>query len=387
MPKAMQYYPVQGEEVIRIITAPPNADAGQLLLDERISVDSVKRLSVLASVFQRVKWFKAELHLVALNGSTVKSGYNSGFIEDPEIKIPADLSARIPFLTALRGTAVRQNWVETTVGELLQLKDLPEMYTTPGSDPRRYYIGRYVAAYTGPPGDGVVYQLNLRYSVGLSLPVIKDSTTDESTYIMTSDLVNGTPILQNDSTVASELRPLRNDSPAKSVFSLSPLPPTGTWIISSQSFASLKFVKPFTLTLKDNEDAWPMHNAIYNNLATDVIHSIYVPPSALSWADVMYRVRPNGPLHPWPTGRIVTKRRALEPPADFATIDFSYEGETFPYMNTTPPDWAASFETAFPGNWAQAPIIPAGTEMEKSITTTLLDSQTYIDYRLASLRI
>jgi len=181
------------EEVVAVITAPAEAVAGTVVFNEIISHKSVKRLGLMSDLFQRICWSLMQLHLVALNGSLVTSGYVMGFVEDPELEIPTNPSDVIAFLTALRTTTVRQNWVESSAGTLVSLKDLPEMFTQRGSDVRRFSPGRLVIALAGNPGPNTTFQLNLKYIVGLSVPcaIAPTPPPPPRTFTLTADLQPG----------------------------------------------------------------------------------------------------------------------------------------------------------------------------------------------------
>jgi len=171
MPKASQSYTFAAEEVVSIINVPSGSTVGQIIFNQRITPLSTRRLSILSGAWQRIDWKKSSLHLVALNGSTVQSGYTMGWLEDPEIAIPTASSDVIPFLTALRSTTVRQNWVESETGMMVATPDKPEMYTQLGSDIRRYSPGRIVVAVAGDVNTAATYQLMLRYNVRLYVPL------------------------------------------------------------------------------------------------------------------------------------------------------------------------------------------------------------------------
>lgn len=166
-PPAIQSYSMQMEEVMDIVAVPQSATIGSVVYSALITPAVCQRLKILACAFQRIDWNRASVHLVALNGSTIKSGYTMGFLEDPELAVPETGKDVIPFLTALRTTTVRQAWVESEVGHMVLPRDRPEMYTQPGSDLRRYSPGRVVVAFAGSPGDIATFQVMLRYSVRL----------------------------------------------------------------------------------------------------------------------------------------------------------------------------------------------------------------------------
>jgi hypothetical protein len=171
MPKASQDYVVRGEEVAAIINVAAGSSAGQVIYNQIITPMTVRRLGILAGAWQRIDWRQASLHLVALNGSLVQSGYTMGWVEDPELVVPTAPSDIIPFLTALRSTTVRQAWVESESGVQVSTQDKPEMYTQPGSDIRRYSPGRLVVAVAGDVNTAATFQLMLRYMVRLYVPL------------------------------------------------------------------------------------------------------------------------------------------------------------------------------------------------------------------------
>jgi hypothetical protein len=162
---------VRGEEVIRVINVNSGSTAGQVIFNERITPKSTLRLGILSNAWQRIDWKQASLHLVALNGSVVQSGYTMGWLEDPEITVPTASSAVIPFLTGLRSTTVRQAWVESESGVQVATPDKPEMYTQLGSDIRRYSPGRCVVAVAGDVDTQATFQLMLKYTVRLYVPL------------------------------------------------------------------------------------------------------------------------------------------------------------------------------------------------------------------------
>lgn len=169
-PSGSSDYNMRGEEVVSIINVSAGSTPGQIIYNALITPQSTRRLGLLAACWQRIDWRKASLHLVALNGSTVQSGYTMGWLEDPEASVPTSPSDVIPFLTALRSTTVRQNWVESTSGCQVNTPDKPEMYTSRGSDLRRFSPGRLVVAVAGDVGASTTFQLMLRYHVRLYVP-------------------------------------------------------------------------------------------------------------------------------------------------------------------------------------------------------------------------
>lgn len=171
MPMSSQEYNVRGEEVISIINVAAGSTPGQIIYNQLIVPSSARRLGILSTAWQRIDWRQASLHLVALNGSLVQSGYTMGWIEDPEIVPPTASSDVIPFLTALRSTTVRQNWVESASGVQVATPDKPEMYTQQGSDVRRYSPGRLMIAVAGDVTTQATFQLMLRYNVRLYVPI------------------------------------------------------------------------------------------------------------------------------------------------------------------------------------------------------------------------
>jgi len=173
VPKTSQSYTFNGEEVVAIINVASGSTVGQVVYNQRITPQSALRLGILSGAWQRIDWKRASLHLVALNGSTVQSGYTMGWLEDPEVTVPTAASEIIPFLTALRSTTVRQNWVESEAGMMVATPDKPEMYTQLGSDIRRYSPGRLVVAVAGDVDTAATFQLMLKYHVRLYVPLAK----------------------------------------------------------------------------------------------------------------------------------------------------------------------------------------------------------------------
>jgi hypothetical protein len=191
MPRKMQSYTVEGEEVLQVINVASGSTAGQLIYNSRISHDSAARLSLLAKAFQRVRWHNVTINCVPVNGSVVQGGYNFGFIEDPEIVPPTSgTSEVIPFMTALRGTSVRQNWVQSQTGQTVKLNELPEMYSVLGSDQRRYYIGRALLALTGDVTIAASFQILLKYRVTLMVPrvVVAGGVVPGETFTLSASL-------------------------------------------------------------------------------------------------------------------------------------------------------------------------------------------------------
>jgi hypothetical protein len=195
MPRKMQSYTVEGEEVLQVINVASGSTAGQLIYNSRISHDSAARLSLLSKAFQRVRWHNVTINCVPVNGSVVQGGYNFGFIEDPEIEPPiSGTSEVIPFMTALRGTSVRQNWVQSQTGQTVKLNELPEMYSVLGTDQRRYYIGRALLALTGDVTIAASFQILLKYRVTLMVPrvVVSGGVIPGETYTFPSALIGYT---------------------------------------------------------------------------------------------------------------------------------------------------------------------------------------------------
>lgn len=183
MPSTTHEYNLMGEEVIATINV-NNSRVGQIVFNQLITPQTVLRLRIMAGAFQRIDWKRASVHLVALNGSVVTSGYTMGFIEDPELKVPTVESAVIPFLTALRKTTVRQAWVESESGVQVALNDKPEMFTQPGSDMRRLSPGRVVVATTGDVGSApTTFMIMLKYHVRLYVPVGIETQPNEITVL------------------------------------------------------------------------------------------------------------------------------------------------------------------------------------------------------------
>jgi hypothetical protein len=383
MPPSVQRYVVEGEEVVRIVTGKENAIAGDIIANELIATNSVERLSILARTFQRVKWLKAEIHIVALNGSLATSGYNAGFVEDPEAPVPTVPSAVIPFLTSMRTTSIRQTWVETSVGHLVRLNDLPEMYTARGTDPRRLFIGRFLAAYTGAPGPNVSFQINLKYKVEFSVPIALGEIPgpEIGQYVFTADLISGAPSLLETQT---ELSPaLLADVPASDVTCLSPLPESGTWRVKLGSSAMLLKVGPVNTTLDtENNNEWVVHNAIKDATSFEIISDLYVPPNATSWANVMYRTDTIGPFKAWPKGEWRVQRAGGTPQLASQVVITTSDVCALPDLPSNV-EWAndLGIPEYFPGNWPQTPIILSGTILEKITTTQDEDLLNLFNYR------
>jgi len=183
MPTSTYDYNLVGEEVMATISV-TDTRVGQTVFNQLITPQSVLRLRIMAGAFQRVDWKRASIHLVALNGSVVTSGYTMGFIEDPELKPPSVESAMIPFLTALRKTTVRQAWVESESGVQVAMNDKPEMFTQPGSDVRRLSPGRVIIATTGDVGAApTTFMVLLKYQVRLYVPVGIETQPNEITVL------------------------------------------------------------------------------------------------------------------------------------------------------------------------------------------------------------
>lgn len=168
MPRGENRLSFSGEEVIDIVQV-TGSTQGQVLFNRLITPNIVSRLSTVSTVYQRIKWKTAEVHIVPLNGSTTTSGYTAGFVEDPEIPIPGGKEL-IRFLTAMRSTVVRQAWIAEDAGKLVAPGNLPEMYTQAGSDLRRWAIGRIVIA-AGGNITNATFQVMLRYNVEMFVPI------------------------------------------------------------------------------------------------------------------------------------------------------------------------------------------------------------------------
>lgn len=183
MPTSAHELNLVGEEVISTISV-NNTSIGQVVFNELLTPQVVLRLRIMAGAFQRIDWRKASIHLVALNGSVVTSGYTMGFLEDPEISVPQVSSAVIPFLTALRQTVVRQAWVESESGVQVAMSDKPEMFTQPGTDVRRWSPGRVVVATTGDVGTApTTFMILLKYNVRLYVPLGIETQPNEVTVL------------------------------------------------------------------------------------------------------------------------------------------------------------------------------------------------------------
>lgn len=223
MPRMSQNYVAHGEEVLSIVNVAGDTAPGQVIFNQQISPASCSRLSKLADLWQRIDWEHTVLNVVALNGSVVTAGYNVGFIEDPVIDVPTANSEVIPFLTALRGTSVRQNWVQSTTGQSVTLSKLPEMYTTRDIDIRRYSIGRLVMALTGPVGTaGASFQILLKYRVHLYVPkVVPTIVPSEGIQIFATEAAS----------LFGSLEDTVDDAPY--AISTTPIPPIGRYYFSN----------------------------------------------------------------------------------------------------------------------------------------------------------
>jgi len=190
MPQGMQGFRFQGEETVVVKTV-TTSTAGEILYNRLITPQMVRRLSVLCSAFQRIKWHECKLRIVPLNGSTTTAGYTAGVIEDPELTVPAEKSGIIEFLTALRATVVRQAWVEDKTGMQVPVSSRPEMFTQVGSDVRRFSPGRFVMAAGGPITNGT-FQILLKYDVTLSVPAALISDYPQESVIRAPTTTNST---------------------------------------------------------------------------------------------------------------------------------------------------------------------------------------------------
>jgi len=222
MPKAAQVYTVSAEEVVRVINVAPGSTLGQVVFNELITPTSCIRLAGLSNLWQRIKWLRLHLRLVALNGSLVTSGYTMGFLEDPEIGVPSASSEVIPFLTAMRSTTVRQNWVESTSGTILSISELPEMYTQQGQDIRRFSPGRLVVAVAGDVTSNTTFQVMMSYTVCLKLPFVAPTINPLDAYQFTGNLISG---ISDGGTVPTPLPPT----------STSAFLPAGRWLLGAST--------------------------------------------------------------------------------------------------------------------------------------------------------
>lgn len=370
MPTASQTYSFGGEEVIATYTAPEVAEAGHKIFNAQISHTSVARLALLANGFQRIKWNKCHLHLVALNGSTTTSGYTAGFFEDPQIEPPADGSAVIPTLTALRSATVRQNWVESTTGMLLKLSDLPEMYTTLGSDIRRFAIGRFVAALTGSPGPNTTYQLMLKYHVTLSVPQAATLggivPTDE--FLVTNNVSPGANGNAPDTGPAAG-DPL-GSRPSLPVTSTAALPPPGEWLCpGGTGYIALKSTTGETFAPGlDWEDATDIMDKVYSAYDWERVYSIIVAEGS-TWDTVLHRTSETGAPRPWTTGQLIgpivvtagLNNRGMSVPANFR----GFQPRPFPTSESGPAQWPKIF--------GGTPILQAGDSLFRRAATSTSD--------------
>jgi len=378
VPVGSQTYTLSGEEVVSTYIAPAAAVAGTKMFNVQVSHNSVARLGLLSGGFQRIKWHTCHLHLVALNGSTTTSGYTAGFFEDPQIAAPPDGSAVIPVLTALRTTAVRQNWVESTTGMILKLADLPEMYTTLGSDIRRFAIGRYVAALTGPPGTNTTFQLMLKYHVTLSVPQValaREIVGD--TFTVTADVSPGTT-----GRVSRTNAPPLAAVASTPVSSTSPVPPVGEWLCPGGSgFMSLRAGAAAVVFDPTGEglDAWDsavdVMDLVRTHMAWRKVYSIIVGAGVTSWDDVLYRTSEAATPTRWTTSQLTTPLPAgvdgagqawgFSVPANFA----GFLPSPYPSSPSAPNSW--------PQTSVLVPIIVSGSVLLKVGLTTNADIERY----------
>jgi len=205
MPQGGRGFRFQGEEVVTVQNV-NGTDPGEILYNRLISPSMVRRLGVLASAFQRIKWHECKIRVVPLNGSTTTAGYTAGVIEDPELMVPSSRKETLAFLTALRATIVRQAWVEDKTGMQVPVADRPEMFTQTGSDVRRYSPGRFVMAAGGNIINGT-FQVLLKYDVTLSVPMAIISSDSIETEMLAGTVFDGAA-----SRVAVTL-PQTNDAP------------------------------------------------------------------------------------------------------------------------------------------------------------------------------
>lgn len=291
MPKRMQDYRPFGCEAIRTIQVAPDTAPGTIVFDERISHEMVARLRILAAAFQRILWVKVVLKLVTLNGSLVNSGYTAGFIEDPEVTMPIDKKDTVQFLTALRGSSIRQNWVSSNVGQVVSISNLPEMYTTKGVDPRRFYIGRYVVVLNGSPGtENTTFQVMLEYTVDFKVPLAKSLDVDAASFTFPASVFPGSIKVTGA---------LTNEIDKVDIIYAGVLPAPGVYSVPN----SIMWLKTNVVNFGWNEDdaednklgykAWPA-DIVQNSTLTRLAYLV-VPTGALTMADCGYRTTLNGP--------------------------------------------------------------------------------------------
>lgn len=187
MPYGENKLKFKGEELIDIVQV-TSSQEGEVIFNRLVTPKVVARLSTVSDVYQRIKWNKAEINIVPLNGSTTTSGYTAGYVEDPEIPIPTG-KAVIRFLTAMRSTVVRQAWVADCAGKLVAPSNLPEMYTQVGSDIRRWAIGRVVIAAGGNIVNGS-FQVMLKYDVEMFVPISVNPDFPLSDFFTAPQLTN-----------------------------------------------------------------------------------------------------------------------------------------------------------------------------------------------------
>jgi hypothetical protein len=177
MPKGASSVRFCGSELVDIRSV-NGTSVGETIYETLITPSMCRRLGLVAQAYQRIKWHKAKIRIVALNGSTTTAGYTAGVIEDPEIVVPATGKNKVALLTSCRASVVRQAWVEAEGGMMVPVKDMPEMFTHEGSDVRRYSPGRFVMVAGGNIENGT-FQIHLDYDVTLGVPIATLSADPE----------------------------------------------------------------------------------------------------------------------------------------------------------------------------------------------------------------
>lgn len=290
MPNSVQDYRPKGCEAIKTITVPTNTEPGTIVFDSQISHEQVARLKTLAASFQRITWIKVVLKLVALNGSLVRSGYTAGFIEDPEITMPSDKKQTVQFLTALRGSSIRQNWVSSSVGQVVNISNLPEMYTSKGIDPRRFYIGRYVVVLNGSPGtEETTFQVMMDYEVHFKVPLAKSLDNSAATFTFTESVFPGSIGVTGS---------LTNEIGKVDIVYAGALPQPGVYSVPN----AVMYLRNNILDFGWNENTVENNQLQYKDWPKDLLDNsnilklayLVVPKGATSMADCGFRTELNG---------------------------------------------------------------------------------------------